>query len=50
MSKLGFILQDVQEVKLPLSKMTHYNLFFKKANKHDRIYPRSYAKIKAHPL
>lgn len=50
MSKLGFILQNIQEVKLPFSKMTHYNLFFKKVNKHDRIYPRSYAKIKAHPL
>lgn len=50
MKILGFILQDIQEVKLPFSNIIHYNLFFKKVNKHDRIYPRSYAKIKAHPL
>ena len=47
---LGYKIVKVQEVKLPESGLTHFNMCIQKVKEHNTKYPRSYAKIKSKPL
>ncbi len=47
---LGFELIDQQRYTLPSDQSTRCNLYFKKIRPNDKIYPRSYSKIKSKPL